>query len=581
MVNAQNDDYFYTINDERRVIIKDRKNMCRYKEIKINKIHANHEIVKIVSGARSEVQGMLSNHGQSLAQCLNLRRTINNEVEMEQKNQAKFPKHKDIDAENFLPQIEKWELRSRDLLAHRIHMRIFHMNAKSDLITQYVGRMEEYDRAFNYIKNQESCPRLDDIVETFSRFERQKEEILSNEYIIGNEIAVGRTDNNIQIKENNAMKKQLKDTQKFNIDITTKEDAKDKMLNDKHNMMDSEIHSLNDEFLEFKNLVYNSFVYFQKTILGKNVPQGKDVGEEKQFMALGQFDPLKLMGWFTQLTRTLKALDIKEKLPNFLQQTIDTNNKDISQKIADNSTTMDASGSIGKEYSLDKIKDPILAGLDDVDTNHGLIKTGTQTDFNDTLQVPFNPKTKVRRCSQYATPVSLEHDQNQKMHDFALKYGDRDDYLNANRMINLDVVRQKNYKTIVANANRNTFLRRSSSAYRLGFEDTQTLNKTDRAPTMGGTGGFTPRMTGGFNNTASGGAGSTLPVLKNFARSLEKKGTNSGDISTTTNTLRVLAGGLNGVLSKNSTLEKFSKQATLDKFNTTDHISKKNISFAK
>jgi len=47
-------------------------------------------------------------------------------------------------------------------------------------------------------------------------------------------------------------------------------------------------------------------------------------------MALGQFDPLKLMGWFTQLTRTLKELDIKEKLPNFLQQTIDTNNKDIS-----------------------------------------------------------------------------------------------------------------------------------------------------------------------------------------------------------------------------------------------------------
>jgi len=160
-------------------------------------------------------------------------------------------------------------------------------------------------------------------------------------------------------------------------------------------------------------------------------------------MALGQFDPLKLMGWFTQLTRTLKELDIKEKLPNFLQQTIDTNNKDISLKIADNSTTMDASGSIGKEYSLDKIKDPILAGLDDVDTNHGLIKTGTQTDFNDTLQVPFNPKTKVRRCSQYATPVSMENEQNQKMHDFALKYGDRDDYLNANRMINLDVVRQK------------------------------------------------------------------------------------------------------------------------------------------
>jgi len=49
-------------------------------------------------------------------------------------------------------------------------------------------------------------------------------------------------------------------------------DEKDKMLNDKHNMIDSEINTLNDEFLEFKNLVYNSFLFFQKTVLGKNVP---------------------------------------------------------------------------------------------------------------------------------------------------------------------------------------------------------------------------------------------------------------------------------------------------------------------
>jgi len=244
---------------------------------------------------------------------------------------------------------------------------------------------------------------------------------------------------------------------------------------------------------------------------------------------------------------------------------------------------MDASNSKG-EYSFDKIKDPVLAGLDELNTTHGLLKTDTQTDFKDNTVY----KMPIRRCSDaLKTPETMKAVQNQSMEAFALKYGDRDDYLNANRMINLDVVRQKNYKTIVANANRNV-LRRSSSAYRLGFEETQNFNKTDRTPRMGGNSGFTPRQTGGFNNTTPVGP-STLPVLKNFARSLEKKATNSGDISTATNTFRMLAGGLGGIVSKQSTQEKFSKQNTLDKFNGADKtlhnlaetIGKKTLSFAK
>jgi len=199
-----------------------------------------------------------------------------------------------------------------------------------------------------------------------------------------------------------------------------------------------------------------------------------------------------------------------------------------------------------------------LAGLDDVDTTHGLKMTDT-ADFKDD-QVYKMP---IRRASDaMKTPLSMAKDQSQSMQEFALKYGEKDDYLNANRMINLDVVRQKNYRAIVAKANQNAFVRRSSSAYRMSLDETNNFNKTERSHRQGQTGGFTPRATGGFANATTP---STLPVLKNFARSLSKTNT-IGDKSTQpTDTLRLLAGGL----SKKGTQENFSKTGTQDKFNTT------------
>ena len=116
--------------------------MVRYKEIKQNKIAANHEIVKTVSRSRSEVQAMLNNHDNSQMQCLNLRRRINNEVEMEQKNQAKFPKHKEIDAENFLPQIEKWELRVQNVGAQDLFSEARIEQCDANAVRPLTGQVE-------------------------------------------------------------------------------------------------------------------------------------------------------------------------------------------------------------------------------------------------------------------------------------------------------------------------------------------------------------------------------------------------------------------------------------------------------
>lgn len=55
---------------------------------------------------------------------------------------------------------------------------------------------------------------------------------------------------------------------------------------------------------------------------------------------------------------------------------------------------------------------------------------------------------------------------NQTMNDFELKYGENDDYMNTNKMLDFNTVRRKNYNNIVKRTN-NTLLRRSNSNFRM------------------------------------------------------------------------------------------------------------------
>lgn len=542
MVAIKNEEFFSVINDQRREGIKGRNDMVRYKEIKQGRQLVNNGILETVARSRSEVADLLANIKCGKSKSINLRRRINNDVDLEMKSQGKMPRLDEVDAENFLPNIEKWELKARDLLKHRISKCILASSSKSLLIAQYQTRMEEYDEAFDLIKNEESCPMLEEIIETFEKYQEKKEEILNKEYIISNDCSKSQATNNVINKRNIEMKIMLRDMTVFNIVNTGKKEEKDSLIDGKHAFLNKEITTLNDEFLEFKNLVFNSFLYMQETTLGKNVPTSSDM-VQKEFVALGAFNPLKLMGWYTQVIIKIETLGLREK-KCLMNNTFNTENAEKnSYNKADNSTTIDVSRSKG-DHSFDQVhSNNILTGLDELDDNHGM---NEKTDFEErdiTIHINTqnnknekqNFRQALRRTSNFRNTQEDQHKKiSQTMADFALRYGEQDDYLNANKMMDLNNVRRKNYETIVNKINR-TGMRRSSSAFKVN----NVLDDT----TNGGT--LTDRNLASTDNYGNKNSG-VLPAINNFQQSLGRKDHNASATNTLRNKTEVI--GIKGNL---------------------------------
>lgn len=155
-----------------------------------------------IQRSRSLVHEMLNMYKNGVESSIGLRRKICNEVKLEEKAMGKTPRLKSIDADNFLPKTEKWELRARELLSYRITNSIMKQRNKATLIANYQTRMEEFDKAFTIIKNSDSCTRLDEIIYTFDRIQDKTEDVLNKEYVVGNETANIEGENNV-LRESN------------------------------------------------------------------------------------------------------------------------------------------------------------------------------------------------------------------------------------------------------------------------------------------------------------------------------------------------------------------------------------------
>jgi hypothetical protein len=71
------------------------------------------------------------------------------------------------------------------------------------------------------------------------------------------------------------------------------------------------------------------------------------------------------------------------------------------------------------------------------------------------------------------------------MNDFDLKYGDPDDFLNANKMLDFKTVRRKNHESILFRVNKKGFGGRSSSFNITaggGYESARWAVPVERAP---------------------------------------------------------------------------------------------------
>lgn len=376
-----------------------------------------------------------------------------------------------------LPKIEDFEMKSRDLLRHRIRTKINDNRSRAKLISNYVSRMEDFDQGMCYIKDRESVPDIEQILETFERVESKRADLGNRMHGISVESDQLNAKNNALLRENEKTNAELTELEEFNDIHLTLHEQKDGRVAKKLKDIKEESVFLDDEFLDFKDIVYQSFLFWETTPVGKSVPLTKDM-VQREFIQLGAFNPMKLMGWFTQMTMKIAALKVKSKVKTEGDQSrLDSGmtkyinihgTKDTSEGM---STTMDQSGSRNllsgttKNYETSdgvphRVVTDYTAGdyidkgsprnnriLEGLDEHPELCKT-------EASKPPKNLSSTLPHVPPGMPPIAIKKKDghNLTMNDFELKYGDQGDYMNDYRMLDFNVVRAKNYRTMLKKA---------------------------------------------------------------------------------------------------------------------------------
>jgi hypothetical protein len=238
------------------------------------------------------------------------------------------------------------------------------------MINCFTERMEEYDCAFNDIKERESFTEMDEIIITFERDEDRRNEILGKMYLIGNEKEELNTMNKNLERYNQEIRDLLVELAADGSKSDQAQANRDKILSDRVRAGQRELAQIDDEFLEFKDIAQNAFEHFSATPIGRSI-EITDKVAQSDLVSLGMFDPLKVIGWFGQLIDKLNVLNLKEVHNKSMNNTTmnNTTMPDLKNTNCDNSTTLDVSRSNkGADYSgSDWVENgnKILVGLGD------------------------------------------------------------------------------------------------------------------------------------------------------------------------------------------------------------------------
>jgi predicted esterase YcpF (UPF0227 family) len=278
------------INDSRRLNQMFLREMVRHRDVNVQKRRVNDIIEKSVERSRSLVGEMLGAYKDGVSKSVGLRRTILTEVNMANRSSMSRIATGKLNVNDVLPKIEDWEMRSRDLLKHRIKTRIVANRTRATLIANYVQRMEDFDQGLCDIKERESVPELEEILSVFERVESKRADL--GERMVGISVESDQLNakNNALTRENNEATAIIAEFEEFNDIHCSLHEQKDQRIDNKLKSIRKESSFLDEEFLDFKDIVYESFLYWEVTNLGQTVPVSKDM-VQKEFIQLGAFNP--------------------------------------------------------------------------------------------------------------------------------------------------------------------------------------------------------------------------------------------------------------------------------------------------
>lgn len=264
-------------------------------------------------------------------------------VKQTEKDNSGIERLEEIEIEKFLPKIQIWEMRARDLLAHRCKMAICNDNARIEMITNYITRIEEIDEAFLYMKKKESRDELEGIVVGFEREQHKKQDILDNDYLISNNVEKILAENRIHKKNNDSLRQYIKECTTSKKKQDDNKITSDNALSIQFKSISAEIDSIRNELKELKGTLYENYGFFEKTSLVKVYPLAK-TPHDKELVVQRQISSNRFMDWYAKLVSEIERLKLRPIRRS------DVNDMKAKLGMHDNSTTIDVSRSKDGAY---------------------------------------------------------------------------------------------------------------------------------------------------------------------------------------------------------------------------------------
>ena len=190
--------------------------------------------------------------------------------------------------------------------------------------------------------------------------------------------------------------------------------------------------------------------YFEPTILGKSTPVTRYM-LHKEFVELGQFNPVKLLVWFDQLVTKLEQFNIKPEKPKTPTKTgyINIAANWVKEVGDENNSTTIANSHSNKGFTTNMTDSDLILHkeLENEEQAAKRLFSGESGDdrFSDSNSV--NSRNHGLKLPKIKS--APKRNQNETMTGFELTYGEKQDYMNENRMLDFNQVRIKNYRNML------------------------------------------------------------------------------------------------------------------------------------
>lgn len=436
----------HQIEDFRRINMHYKRSNNKFLNRSVDLSRKSNRLETIQVAAHQNVHSLLVSYKKGIHESINLRKAIKTEF-VHETYKTTTPMIIKPPLENYITKIEPYQLNQKKLQKHRISVTMGKNNYRKNVLINYTNRIQQLDHAFAEMKQNQAVDNLDELLTTFERFEARQDQINSKMFDLSNKTKRYETLNEINQREIVDLTEIL---EQIAIDTTTNRLDKqlyNRKIRNMYEKLTGEVVQTENSYLGCKDVLFNNFNFWDKSVIGKLTEMRKDLGEKAGpfFINLNTFEPILLLGWFEELLANMIVVKDNCKMKDQLNK----NNEStaLNSQVLDSSRDSPFASAIYNDSNIE---------------SDGVLQT------DETFQYKkFNPKAMIRRGSYDMDGNKMIKRNNEasikehmiEIQTFDMPYDekshpDENHFLNNSELIDFSKIRDKNMNIIVEKQNK-------------------------------------------------------------------------------------------------------------------------------